>query len=952
MSIRKNNYLQSFREATRQQFAVDTLNMSMSEWAEKNTKLRKRPFSFKGYEFQRQIMDDMHRNLYCIKCSQIGLALDLETPIPTQKGWTTMGGIQVGDKIFDESGNLCTVTYTSPIYTDHDCYELTFDNGETIVADANHRWYVEASKAFNDDGLYSGRGRPSTEDYKYSGVLRTEIIAQKFKSGNRNVFAIPNTKALDGVDEGILVDPYYLGVWLGDGNSVASVFTSHIDDIPEYCNELQNRGLIVKTSSMKDNSTQIGVDVVGSRRNSDTMPMRMKQLGLIHNQKFIPPSYLRASIKTRLDLLRGLLDTDGTITPRGIIEFYNTNPELLSGVYELVSSLGFKPRISWRSPGTTTLKSGHIIKSKKSVGIIRFVAYAEDDLFTLERKRSRLRRRTDGRPSESMRRRITNVVKVPSRPVRCISVDSPNRLFLAGRGMIPTHNTEIQLRKYAAFLARNTAVNGIFSLPNDVMFKRISQTRFGPLISEEEVFNMGADRPIRSVGLYQINNSFGYFTGGKESDATSINADLLLQDEIDLADQEILALYQSRLQGSDYKITQSFSTPTHEGYGVDLGYEASDQHEYVCRCTRCNHYNIPQFTPTFITIPGLSSDINDLSEIDDPMLDKLDLEGSYVRCEICSAPLDLGNPELREWVPRFAGRRTRGYRVPPFVRAELNVEHIVTMLVRYKKGNALRRWYNTVLGEAKTDSNARLSEVEVLAVMQGEADQEPDHYSPVFVGIDVGLTCHITLAHVGHGAPIVFSWRQVLAENLVDEINQILKRYNVIGGVMDRNPYTPLANEIRDLSSNRIIPVEYASDGSATVQFVNDELDNLSHARGNRTAMLDTVVEAIRKRQTTLIGYGKHQRLILDHLQDMVRIEKEDGTSARWQKLTGNDHFFHALAYVFFAMRLNNALEFRNSSSNNNTLIFASSASVSPDGDTLLGLKTHYAAPISSTVFS
>lgn len=479
--------------------------------------------------------------------------------------------------------------------------------------------------------------------------------------------------------------------------------------------------------------------------------------------------------------------------------------------------------------------------------------------------------------------------------------------------------TEVQLRKFAAFLTRNTGVNAIFSLPTDVMFKRVSQTRFSPLVTGEPVFNMAAtEKPVRSVGLYQINQSFGFFTGGKESDATSINADALFQDEIDLADQEMLALYQSRLQGSDYKITQSFSTPTFEGFGVHAGFQSSDQHEYVLKCEGCNHYNIPEFTPKFVTIPGLSGDINDLSEIDGETVHKLDLGASYIRCEHCGKRLNTADPSLRSWVPRFPGRRYRGYRVSPFCIHRLaKPSYIVDQLVEYKKKDAIRRFYNTVLGQAYNDSNARLSEQDILAVMRGPASVDVSN-EPVVIGIDAGLTCHITLAHLGQSKLTVFDFRQVSADNLFDEVKTILKTFNVVGGCMDRNPYTPLANEIRDYSDGRIVPVEYAAQtGAPAVQIIQDELEQLSHIRGNRTAMLDKVAGAIRKRQVDFYGYGRHQRLLLDHLQDMVRMEHEvnektkEEVAARWKKLTGNDHFFHSLAYLFFAIRVNVAIEFR-----------------------------------------
>lgn len=468
--------------------------------------------------------------------------------------------------------------------------------------------------------------------------------------------------------------------------------------------------------------------------------------------------------------------------------------------------------------------------------------------------------------------------------------------------------TEVQMRKFAAFLTRNVGVSGIFTLPNDDMYRRVSTTRFGPMVNTEHVFNLGYDKPIRRMDLYQINQSFGYFVGNKESDATSINADLLFHDEVDLSDQEMLGLFQSRLQGSDYRITQGFSTPTFEGFGIDSSFRASDQHEYMVKCQQCNHHNIPEFNADYIVIPGLPSDLNDLTEIDAEIASRLDLANAHVRCQSCGEPLNLHDPTLREWVPRHAGRRGRGYRVTPFCTPRLTIEYIVDQLVQYKQKDALRRFYNTVLGMPYNDSNARLSELEIRAVMHGGTKPVLGKI-PVAVGIDMGITCHMVIMSLETNT--IIGWRQVVASNLVDEIRTLMNDYELITGAIDRNPYTPLSEEIRDLTDNRIIPVEYANSVLApAVNIKKTELDELSHIQANRTVMIDAVVSAIRKRKIAFTGYGSHETLIVQHLRDMVRIEQAD-TPASWQKLTGSDHFFHALAYVLFSVRANDTLLYR-----------------------------------------
>src|ERR687884_829539 len=74
--------------------------------------------------------------------TSVGKALALDTPMPTPRGWTTMGELQVGDQVFDEQGRPCTVTFATPVQYERECYEVVFSDGERIIADADHRWSV------------------------------------------------------------------------------------------------------------------------------------------------------------------------------------------------------------------------------------------------------------------------------------------------------------------------------------------------------------------------------------------------------------------------------------------------------------------------------------------------------------------------------------------------------------------------------------------------------------------------------------------------------------------------------------------------------------------------------------------------------------------------------------------------------------------------------------------
>jgi hypothetical protein len=460
--------------------------------------------------------------------------------------------------------------------------------------------------------------------------------------------------------------------------------------------------------------------------------------------------------------------------------------------------------------------------------------------------------------------------------------------------------SEIQIRKYLAFLRRTTAITGIFTMPTDVMRDRMSQTRVKPIIESEPVFNPpSSDKPVRQKGLYQIDQSFAYFTGNTEGDATSISADILYHDELDLSDQEMIALFQSRLQGSDYKITQAFSTPSYTGYGIDALYTNSDQLEYLYRCPHCNHHQIPTFEPHFVCLPGLNRDVEDLSTLSQDQISAIDHDNAHWRCEKCSKPLDLVDPSLREWVPRHPGRPTRGYRVRPTSVSTITVPYILKQLSNYSRLDNLKGFRNTVLGQPDDTGGARLTEAEIRAAMQSPAVPDISSDVPCLIGIDVGITCHVILATFG----TTIFFRQVPSNQLLAFVTELLTKHNIVAGCIDRYPDTSLSEQIRDLSNRVIMPVHYATAPNApTINEVFDIEEAPSHWNCHRTRGIDDAVSLIRRSRLLLNGYGNLAPIIVTHLRDMVRIENPD-TPATWNKLRGEDHFFHALTYLAIARK-------------------------------------------------
>jgi hypothetical protein len=337
-------------------------------------------------------------------------ALALDTPIPTPSGWTTIGTLTIGDEVFDECGQPCRVTWVSPVWKNRPVYTVRTDCGDAILADRDHEWLVALCR------------KPRKNARKVEGDSRFKIKEtwQLVRRRSKRPM-IQRALWLDCPEAALPVDPYLLGVWLGDGHSAGIRITSSIEDQPWLRTELGRLGYRTTNSSQ---ATLFGVNGVRAA---------FVSLGLINDpthktfgRKHIPAPYLRGSRVQRLSLLQGLIDTDGTVCKeRGVTTFCNTNRELAQGVQELARSLGVKASFI---EGRATLYG-------KDCGPVYRVSFYLRDSARLPRKRAFTR---DAKRTPNT---YIDVEAAGFADTVCIEVDSPSHLFLCGRSMTPTHNS-------------------------------------------------------------------------------------------------------------------------------------------------------------------------------------------------------------------------------------------------------------------------------------------------------------------------------------------------------------------------------------------------------------------------------------------------------------------------------------------------------------------------------
>lgn len=358
-----------------------------------------------------------------------GKALSLSTPVVTPSGWSTMGDLQPGDFVIGSNGRPTQVVGVSEVMTNHECFEVVFDDGEKIVADADHLWVTDKRKNALDGrkGPQAGVSLAKARDWRH-GVRTTREIAETLRYKNGAYLSanhsVPLASALELDFMDLAIEPYTLGAWLGDGDSDSARITSHDDDAPETMENIACDGYHVGDAVRGSSSNASRYRIYG-------IQSALRGLGVLHN-KHIPSAYLRASLSQRMDLLHGLMDTDGTISKRGQCEFTSCVEELANGFLELVTSLGFKATIK---------ASDAKLSGRKTSTRYRIMFYPGNvPAFRMARKLAR-----QGVPHDRARlageRRIVDCRPVESVPVRCIKVSAEDSLFLAGRGMVPTHNS-------------------------------------------------------------------------------------------------------------------------------------------------------------------------------------------------------------------------------------------------------------------------------------------------------------------------------------------------------------------------------------------------------------------------------------------------------------------------------------------------------------------------------
>jgi predicted phage terminase large subunit-like protein len=332
-------------------------------------------------------------------------AFTLDTLVPTTKGFKTIADIAIGDKVFGPDGKPTVVIAKSEVWEGRVVYEVTTDDNVTVECDSGHLWNYRS-------------------DTKLSAPYKNATTRELTRWAKSSKPCLPRHTAVRYPHKKLLVDPYVLGAWLGDGTTGLGRMTSHPDDMGFMRLQFEQGGY---TTNALTDPYSFGV----KKLRADLLAIGVR------DNKHIPSMYLTASINQRMALLQGLMDTDGDVTEAGQCSFNNNNKLLVEQFQELIHSLGVKAKL-------------HRYEDKRpNCNPVYRVTYKLKDCCRMPRKNNRTYTPTDKRC------RSIAVKETPRRAsMQCITVDRTDGLFLVTKAYIVTHNSEQE----AAMAASNPEV--------------------------------------------------------------------------------------------------------------------------------------------------------------------------------------------------------------------------------------------------------------------------------------------------------------------------------------------------------------------------------------------------------------------------------------------------------------------------------------------------------------
>lgn len=380
--------------------------------------------------FHYDILDTIYKNKNVLIVSFRGSskALALDTLLMTPTGHIKMEDVEVGDYVIDRNGNPTLVTHTSEIFSNQ-TYRIQLSNGDSFIANEDHIHIVQYRTTENNGNTKDNKWKEvelTTKELLSKGIHYKKPISVRCPKGKENKYFIPlinNAVQYDAAS--FPIDPYTVGIVLGDGTYQAlgqniSV-TSSLTDIEELMSYIPYSKNKITIDKRQNNTGRFGIVGLGLLWQTEIGDYKREN-------KTIPDGLLYGTVNDRIEVLRGLMDSDGTITEKGCYSFCSTSKYLAKGVHHIVKSLGGNSRIT----KYTNSYKGYYTVSFNLQNINPFKLKRKADKW-VENNHYKSGNRIGIESIEAIKETVLS---------KCISVDSTTKSYLIENSIV-THNTTL-----------------------------------------------------------------------------------------------------------------------------------------------------------------------------------------------------------------------------------------------------------------------------------------------------------------------------------------------------------------------------------------------------------------------------------------------------------------------------------------------------------------------------
>jgi replicative DNA helicase len=373
-----------------------------------------------------------------------GKSLGISEPVLTPYGWKRMGDIKLGNEVMGSDGNA---QYVIGVYPQgiRPIYKINFTDGTDVRCDEEHLWFVNTLNMRQSKTRLKNK-IIRTPNYGFKVMKTSEMMKDIKKRGTYN-YRLPIIDPVEFNSVDVRIDPYLLGILLGDGclteKSGISISTKD-EEIFTNINMLQKHSSFTEYERV----TLTGVKFCNRIRLKSTIKEDLVKYDLLNcksNNKFIPKDYLYNTKDVRINVLQGLMDTDGSVDKRGCCEFSTVSEQLAKDVREIVLSLGGSVRMTTRIPSFTY----NGIKKKGQLLYRLNISFSNNIIpFKLRRKKEKFKTRK----KYIYQKFVKSIEYSHDEEAVCIKVSNSDELFVTNDYVL-THNTTL------ATLFANSAFN-------------------------------------------------------------------------------------------------------------------------------------------------------------------------------------------------------------------------------------------------------------------------------------------------------------------------------------------------------------------------------------------------------------------------------------------------------------------------------------------------------------